>query len=82
MKKNTNLIKKRKQVIRLIETLDEAHLDALMTLLTPQDNLYVSESDWAEIEYRSRKEDSEAVKMIPAKTFVKKLNTELKRKRK
>ncbi len=64
----------------MIGRLDEKHLDALITLLKPEDNLYVSESDWAEVEYRSRQAREGKVKMIPAQESIKRIKADLVKK--
>lgn len=50
-----NLRDKRRAVKRLIEQLDALRLDALLTLLEePEENLYVSEDDRHQLEYRNK----------------------------
>lgn len=66
-----------------IDHLDEKRLDAIETLLnSPNDNLYVSEEDWAIIEYRARQAEEGKVKMIPVEESLKRIKAEFKKRKK
>lgn len=77
-----SLKEKRKKVQALIEAMSESRLDDLLNYLYPQDSdLYVSEDDWAEVEYRSKQVREGKVKEIPARDVLKKMKAALKKKR-
>lgn len=78
-----NLKEKRKIAIHLIEGMDEAKLDAFLTLMkSPYDGLVVSEDDWAEARYRRKQAQEGKVKMVPMEDALKRGRANLKKRKK
>ncbi|HTF02437.1 MAG TPA: hypothetical protein VK826_00365 [Bacteroidia bacterium] len=77
------LAQKKKEVISLIGSLDESHLDALLILLRkPIGKTYVSESDWAIAAYRRKQVEEGKSKLIPARESLERMEKNLKKKKK
>lgn len=70
--------------MNLIEKMDEARLDALLTLLEkPKDDLLlVSEDDWAQIRYRNKQVEEGNIEDLDAWKSLKNLRDSLKKKKK
>lgn len=79
-----NINQKKRRLMNLIEKMDEARLDALLTLLEkPKDDLLlVSEDDWAQIRYRNKQVEEGNIEDLDAWKSLKNLRDSLKKKKK
>jgi hypothetical protein len=78
-----NINQKRRKLMTMIEHLDEARVDALLTLLKNRsEDLYVSEPDWSELERRQKEVEEGKVKDVNAREAGKRIQNALKKKRK